>query len=492
VLAGISAQSARAQSPSTAGGEGTWSGILGGGARQLHLIVTISRAADGTYSGTLDSVDQGATLPLDNIKISGASFHFEVGRVGGVYDGTLNASQTMISGNWTQTGVPPQPLAFQRGEAAAASAAPAQPAPSAKPAEQPGRPLTSPLNVVVPEPPTLFKADGKYHLVYELHVSNYGKADCSITAIEVVSGDSSARSLATFSGKDLDGLLYRPGQPTASKSLMSPGSTSVVFMWVTFDKREDVPSSISHKITTKQADYADTITVEIPPTPVLRQPVVVIASALEGDNWLAGNGPSNTSVHRRALIPIDGHAYISQRYAIDWVRLYPDGKTYNGDPRDNKSYRAFGTEIHAVADGVVTEIKDGIPENVPNGPLAVPITLDTIGGNHVLMQIGDGLFAFYAHLQPGSLRVKVGDKVRRGQVLGLLGNTGNSSEPHLHFQICNANSELGSVGLPYALASFEVQGKGWTWKSSDARNAPVKYEMEIPTEDEVVRFANTP
>ena len=68
----------------------------------------------------------------------------------------------------------------------------------------------------------------------------------------------------------------------------------------------------------------------------------------------------------------------------------------------------------------------------------VPITLETVGGNNVIMEIGDGLYAFYAHLQPGSLRVKVGDKVRRGQVLGLLGNSGNSSEPHLHFHICNA------------------------------------------------------
>jgi len=85
--------------------------------------------------------------------------------------------------------------------------------------------------------------------------------------------------------------------------------------------------------------------------------------------------------------------------------------------------------------------------------------------------------------------VKVGDKVRRGDVLGLLGNSGNSSEPHLHFQICNANSELGSEGLPYALPSFELLGHGWTWKSSQSQAAPVRHEMEIPLENDVVRFA---
>ena len=158
------------------------------------------------------------------------------------------------------------------------------------------------------------------------------------------------------------------------------------------------------------------------------------------------------------------------------------------DPSDNKNYRAYGNEIHAVADGVVTQVKDGIPQNTPGAStLAVPITLETIGGNHVIMEIGNGLFAFYAHMQPGSLRVKVGDQVKRGQVLGLVGNTGNSSEPHLHFQICNANSELGSEGLPYAFASFEMEGTAAD-KVSMFPGGPVKHEMEIPTENEIVRF----
>jgi murein DD-endopeptidase MepM/ murein hydrolase activator NlpD len=208
---------------------------------------------------------------------------------------------------------------------------------------------------------------------------------------------------------------------------------------------------------------------------------------------VAANGPSNTSGHRRALIPVNGRAYISQRYAIDWVELYPDGKTYQGDPADNKNYRAYGHEIHAVADGIVTETKDGIAQNTPGAKsLAIPITLETIGGNHVIADMGNGLYAFYAHMQPGSLRVKVGDKLHRGQVLGLLGNTGNSSEPHLHFDICNASSMLACEGIAYAFASFEVVGKGAGWKSSDSHEAAVKHETEIPTEDEVVQFPPAP
>jgi hypothetical protein len=262
---------------------------------------------------------------------------------------------------------------------------------------------------------------------------------------------------------------------------------AVVYLWVRLDTPEDVPAKIRHRIIMRIGDYPEAITLEGVPIIVNRNPVVVISPPLRGENWLAANGPSNTSIHRRALNPLNGRAYISQRYAIDWVQLYPDGKTHHGDPKDNRNYRAYSAEIRAVSDGVVTETKDGIQQNIPNDKPVVPITLETIGGNHVIMDIGAGRFAYYAHLQPGSLRVKVGDKVRRGDVLGLLGNSGNSTEPHVHFHICNASSELACEGLPYAFASFDLLGNGETWKSSDAHE-PLKRELEIPIENDVVRF----
>jgi murein DD-endopeptidase MepM/ murein hydrolase activator NlpD len=214
---------------------------------------------------------------------------------------------------------------------------------------------------------------------------------------------------------------------------------------------------------------------------------------LRGGEWLAANGPSSTSGHRRALIPVAGQAHIAQRFAIDWVRLREDGGTFTGDPKDNKNYRCYGVEALAVADAVVIAVKDGIPENVPGlNSRAVPITLETVGGNHVILDLGQGRYAFYAHLQPGSLRVKAGDKVRRGQVVGLVGNSGNSTEPHLHFHIADANSPLGSDGLPYVLPAFEVQGKGGGWKTSEAKATAEKRQMEIPLENDVVRFPDTP
>src|SRR5262249_44580608 len=138
---------------------------------------------------------------------------------------------------------------------------------------------------------------------------------------------------------------------------------------------------------------------------------------------------------------------------------------------------------------VVVAIKDGIPQNIPGATSrAVPITLETVAGNHVILDLGQGRYAFYAHLQPGSLRVKVGDQVRRGQVLGLVGNSGNSTEPHLHFHISDANSPLGSEGLPYVFESFEQQGQGWGWKAASKDAAVEKRLREIPLQNAVVRF----
>jgi murein DD-endopeptidase len=487
LIFGFALQKSQAQSGSTfQDAAGTWDGTLGGGANKLRLIVTLTKSSGGIYTGQLNSVDQGATLVIENGTVNGDAIRFEVTRIGGVYEGVWNKQRTQMEGTWTQRGVPPQPLTLRRSSNSAV--------PEAKDAGVPTpKPVGPPLQVLTPIEPWAFEADGKWHLVYELQITNLGTWDCLLTRLDAVAGDSAAKPIASYSGAELEGIIARPGQTVTEKAKISPGAFAIAYVWLDFDRVEDVPAKFSHRIAMKIGNYPEGITLDGVAVSTDRKPVVVISAPLRGENWVAANGPSNTSQHhRRAFIPVNGRAYISQRFAIDWVQLNADGKTYQGDSENNKNYRAYGAEIIAVADGVVTQTKDGIPQNIPNKPPVVPITLETIGGNHIITEIGNGLYAFYAHLQPGSLRVKVGDKVHRGQVLGLLGNSGNSSEPHLHFHICNANSELACEGLPYAFATYELQGKGDKWKASDSHGAPVKEEMEIPTEDEVIRFPQQP
>jgi murein DD-endopeptidase MepM/ murein hydrolase activator NlpD len=188
------------------------------------------------------------------------------------------------------------------------------------------------------------------------------------------------------------------------------------------------------------------------------------------------------------MLPIAGTSATAQRFAIDWVKLGDDNKTHSGDELKNESYHAEGVDALAVADGIVVAVKDSIPENVPGAQSrAVTINLETVGGNHVILDIGEGHYAFYAHLKPGSIRVKKGDRVKRGQVVGLVGNSGNSTEPHLHFHLSDSNSPLGSEGIPYAL-DFTVVGKCNALFSGCERGTPSQRKGEVPLANAIVQF----
>jgi murein DD-endopeptidase MepM/ murein hydrolase activator NlpD len=411
--------------------EGTWRGTLAG---TLRLAVTFTRSPDGAYRAILDSLDQGAKIAVDTVKLDGGKVHLELKSIGGSYDGSLNKDETELTGTWTQGGAA-QPLTFTRGKPRADDSASSKTQP----------PLFSPLDVSVPMPPTVFRSGGKTHLVYELHITNLSRRDVSLVRIEAL-GDGKS-SLLRLEGLDLATGTLRPGVDAAGLETLQvgPGLRAVVFLWVTPNA---APSTLEHVITIKVGDVE--LTTRTRAVPVGKD-LVTIGPPLRGGGWLAANGPSDTSAHRRSLLPVDGQATLAQRFAIDWVRVGDDGATFTGAPKENRSYHAYGAEALAVAEGTVTSIKDGIAENVPGDSRAVPMTLETLTGNHVVLDLGHGRFALYAHLQPGSLRVKPGDHVRRGQVLGLVGNSGNSTEPHLHFHLMNASSPLGAEGIPYAL-----------------------------------------
>ena len=139
-----------------------------------------------------------------------------------------------------------------------------------------------------------------------------------------------------------------------------------------------------------------------------RKPVV-IAPPLDGPNWLDGNSCCDMTAHRMAMNPLNGQLWAAERFAIDYVQLGPGGRMFAGDKTKPESYPYFGADIHAVADGPVVAVLDGLPEQVPGkSPTGLP--LDQYGGNHIVQDIGDGNYAFYAHLKTGSVKVKPGDR----------------------------------------------------------------------------------
>lgn len=325
--------------------------------------------------------------------------------------------------------------------------------------------VASPL---VPSTLAVLGTDGKQHLVYELVITNTGTATATLQTIEVVSGDTPAKVFATFSGAALLSRLRDAGRgPEITTSEIEFSGTRLFLVDLTLEKDSRVPATLLHRFHLMAGgppgspkDLAVAQSYTIAPIAVGAE-VTVLGPPLEGKGWTVLNGCCEPGgVHRGTGIPVNGQIHYAQRFAIDWIQLGADLRIFHGDEKDVKSYACYGAKVIAVADGTVVETLSTLDDQVP-GQLPDPktITLDNVDGNHVVLDLGHNKYAFYAHLQKGSLLVKRGDNVKRGQVLGLLGNTGNSSGPHLHFHLMDGISVLGSSGLPYVIDSFEVAGE---------------------------------
>jgi hypothetical protein len=211
----------------------------------------------------------------------------------------------------------------------------------------------------------------------------------------------------------------------------------------------------------------------------------VIAPPLVGTNWVDANSCCDMTPHRMALNPLDGQLWAAERFAIDYVQLLPDGRLFNGDKTKPESYPGFGADIHAVSEGRVVAVMDGLPDQVPGtNPTGLP--LDQYAGNHIVQVLGDGNYALYAHLKTGSIKVEVGDRVSQGQVIASLGNSGNTDGPHLHFHVMSTPDPLRSNGLPFVLSSFKLDGRITSTNAEDAIEAgkPAPMQPNFSPRDE--------
>jgi hypothetical protein len=326
-------------------------------------------------------------------------------------------------------------------------------------AAQPGLPFKL-LMLPSPGTPEVFNGDGKTHVAYEFFLANFTDQTIQIDSLAITEADAKSKEAPVSSDqanpvnfeqlKSLFSLIGAdPLKPQAP--VLKPSEAGVIFLF-----RDDW----------NLETWTNQLTVEAQGKPQTRQKVVVdmslsrtkplvIQAPLRGKNWWTPNGPANDSIHRRIVVALANHLGLPERFAVDWIQLGADGNSFTGNQSENRSYHCYGAEVLAVADGKVVGVKDGIKENVPNAAkMAVPITLETIGGNYVMEDIGAGRYAFYAHLIPSTIGVKVGDSVSAGKRLAKLGNSGNSTEPHLHFHLCDSPNPLLCNGLPFAIDHF--------------------------------------
>lgn len=343
--------------------------------------------------------------------------------------------------------------------------------PAAQSREQSPAPSTAvepaaatPLLAEVIAPPIPVPAtDGKVHLAYELQLTNALGQDVTVTSVAVKAGD---KPLLTLTGDRLSYWMRTLGgqEPTTK---LGPGQSSVVWLDVVIDGPTDstpaVPQELSHTIVTNLTKpmpplLPPTMTEDVAPVTVSTHEPPVISPPLDGPRWVDANSCCDMTAHRMALNPLNGKLWAAERFAIDYLQMSPDGTIFRGDASKPESYPYFGADIHAVADGPVVSVVDGLPEQVAGqSPTGLP--LDQYGGNHIVQDIGDGNYAFYAHLKTGTVKVKPGDRLSTGQVIANLGNSGNTDAPHLHFHVMSTPDPLMANGIPFIFKSFKLDGR---------------------------------
>jgi hypothetical protein len=324
----------------------------------------------------------------------------------------------------------------------------------------------TPLLLDVQDAPVPFMgSDGRVHLVYELWMTNFSSADVLVEKLEVIGGDAVLQRLNPAA---IAGRLQAAGRRESAGTLAG-SAQALLFLHVTLAAGAPVPTHLSHRVTV-HVSAAPPGRQEITETggevTVDRQTVVSVGPPLHGEGYVSADSCCDAVRHTRAALPVNGRVWVAQRYAVDWEELDAQGRIYAGPREKLESYTIFGKPVVAVADAVVASVTDGLPEQTP-GKFPVDIALDEADGNSVILDLGEQHYAMYGHMQPGSIQVRVGQRVSAGQLLGLVGNSGNSVAPHLHFQVSDKPSSLGSNGLPYEIKEFQITGRSAGTKAFD-------------------------
>jgi hypothetical protein len=299
---------------------------------------------------------------------------------------------------------------------------------------------------------------GRMHIAYELSLINGFPVAVTLTSVEVRDVDR-RRTIERLSGSRLLAATSLMASPTDPAMMVPGSSTAVVWFDVVLPRRSALPRRIGHRLTVSTPPGLPVprrISLRGAPARVDRRAPVRLRSPLRGPGWVAV-GSCCDGPHRRALQPVNGGLHLGQRFAIDWNGMDAQERWVVGNPDVNTSWVFYGRPVQAVAAGRVIAAVDRFPNQIPNHPR--PVTLREADGNHVILSLGRGRYAFYAHLLPGSLRVRRGQRVRAGQLIGRLGNSGSSTGPHLHFHVMDGPSPLASDGLPFVFKRFHLDGR---------------------------------
>ena len=186
--------------------------------------------------------------------------------------------------------------------------------------------------------------------------------------------------------------------------------------------------------------------------PTRSQRPIALSLPFEGYWTVANGGVDKSNSHSWSII--------TQRYAYDFYVTDDQGKSHQGDGKRLEGYYAFGRAVLAPADGTVIEVRDDVRDSPHSGTGWIDWRTRDFRGNYIVIKHDEWAYSLIAHLKQGSCKVKEGDCVQRGQVIGVCGNSGHSTEPHIHFHLQDHPNFYLGVGLPIQFIHIAVQAIG--------------------------------
>jgi hypothetical protein len=313
-------------------------------------------------------------------------------------------------------------------------------------------------------------SDGLTHVAFAMQFTNVWGIPATIQSVEVVDPSqdnkvTGVNRVVSIKDEDVTGQVKLLSQPSTMdkanySSKLGGGESGVMYFDVTYGDSGAVPCTIALRVHALQPEntHLPESTVVSPPMKVSMRAAIVLSRPFKGDGWVNGNGCClEVGPHRFVTNPMNGSLDPSEQFAIDWIKIDEKGKAFRTDGKKSEDWLCYGIDVLAVGPGTVVEAMRDLPD-VPPGIAPTNLTVPEIAGNHVILDLGGGRYAMYAHFALHSVTVHVGDHVRAGDKLGLLGNSGNSTGPHLHFQISDRPSTLDTTSLPFVFETMTLQG----------------------------------
>ena len=353
--------------------------------------------------------------------------------------------------------------------------------------------LTPVIARVIATPEAVLADDNRQHLAYELELANRAPSKITVRSIQALAG---GKVVGSLSGARIKAMMVPYGG--APGNVLAGGQGAYVVMDVSFPAKAKLPQRLVHRlrIVESEPSPANATRYLAAPTRVIGRPAVVLVPPLRGPGWVVGNGCCDDfTAHRGTVLPVNGRNCVAERFAIDFVQLTPANRLVRRPDRHARQLPLLRHPIYSAARRARSSASStACPRRRPAASrrTSPPRRRAATTSSSTWATAATPSTPTCSRAASGR---EVGQRVRTGQVLGLLGNSGNSDAPHLHFHLMDGPLPLASNGVPYRFTNFTVRGTVGNLeeltKGADAAITPKPLgprSRQLPLDNQVIDF----